>query len=164
MSSAKRLKVSYMPLADWPRGVEELHAGAVGLLFLRALIGEQRAADHLLRRHGSPAGGRLPPALPPVARPPTIAPTPSSMRDDRGGLRVGELLAQPRQVAARHMAGLVRQHADDLVRRLAIVQRADIDEDAPAVHHEGVERAVVDQHDLDVLLREAGGACRIGAV
>ena len=40
--SAKRLNVSYMPLGDWPVAVRNLDAGAVGLLFLRALIGEQR--------------------------------------------------------------------------------------------------------------------------
>ena len=41
---------------------------------------------------------------------------------------------------------------------LASIQRAGIDEDAPAVHHEGVEDAVVDEHDLHVLLREPGDA------
>ena len=56
------------------------------------------------------------------------------------------------------VAGLVRQHADDLVRSLRIEQRASVDEDAAAIHHEGVEAAVVDDGDLDVLLREAGGA------
>ena len=79
-------------------------------------------------------------------------------RDDRGGLRAGELLAQPGEVAARDVAGLVRQHADDLVRGLGVVERADVHEDAAAVHHERVERARVDQHDLDVLLAEPGGA------
>ena len=33
-----------------------------------------------------------------------------------------------------------------------------VDEDAPAVGDKGVERAVVDDDDLDVLLCEAGGA------
>ena len=37
-------------------------------------------------------------------------------------------------------------------------QRAGVDEDAAAVHDEGVEGAVVDDDDLDVLLGEAGGA------
>ena len=57
---------------------------------------------------------------------------------------VGKLLAQARQMAAGEVAGLVRQHADDLVRRLGIEQRAGVDEDVAAVHHEGVEAAVVD--------------------
>ena len=81
------------------------------------------------------------------------------------GLRRRELLAQARQMAAGDVAGFVREHADDLVRRLRVHQRAGIDEDAPAVRHEGVERAVVDDDDLDVLLREAGGAQdRLGVV
>ena len=42
ISSAKCLKVSYMPFADWSASCQETHAGAVGLLLLRALIGEQR--------------------------------------------------------------------------------------------------------------------------
>ncbi len=74
------------------------------------------------------------------------------------GLRRGKLLAQPRQVAAGDVAGLVGQHADHLVRRLGVHQRAGIDEDALGVDDEGVERAIVDDGDLDVLLGEAGGA------
>ena len=50
------------------------------------------------------------------------------------------------------------KHADDLVRRLGIEQRAGVDEDVAAVHHEGVEAAVVDDDDLDVVLGEAGDA------
>ena len=79
------------------------------------------------------------------------------------GLRVRELLAQPRQMAAGDVAGLVRQHADDLVRRLRVDQRAGIDEDAAAVSDEGIEGAVVDDDDLDVLLASPA-ARRIGAV
>ena len=43
------------------------------------------------------------------------------------------------EMSAGDMAGLVREHADDLVRRLRFHQRADIDEDAPRVGDEGVE-------------------------
>ena len=56
------------------------------------------------------------------------------------------------------MAGLVREHADDLVRRLRLHHRAVIDEDAAAVGNESVEDAFVDDHHLDVLLLHAGGA------
>ena len=77
------------------------------------------------------------------------------------GLGIGELLAQLRQMAAGDVAGLVREHADDLVRRLGFEQRAGIDEDVPAVHDEGVEGAVVDDDDLDVLLGRPA-ARRIG--
>ena len=69
-----------------------------------------------------------------------------------------EFLAHSRQVAARDMTGFVREHADDLVRRRRLHDRAGVHEDAPAVHHEGVERAVVDDDDPDVLLAEARAA------
>lgn len=67
-------------------------------------------------------------------------------------------------MATGQMPGLVREHADDLVRRLRLKDRAVIDEDAAAVGDERVERTVVDDHHLDVLLlqtpRRAGsGAC-----
>ena len=56
------------------------------------------------------------------------------------------------------MAGLMGEHADDLVRRFRLHHRAIVDEDAPSVGHEGVERALVDDHHLDVVLFETGGA------
>jgi hypothetical protein len=52
----------------------------------------------------------------------------------------------------------VREHADDLIRRLGVHQRAAVDEDAPAIGDEGVERTVVDDDDLNILLRETGRA------
>ena len=59
-------------------------------------------------------------------------------------------------MAAGDVAGLVGEHADHLVRRIRLHDRAGIDEDAPAVGDEGVEGAAVDDHDLDVLLRQPG--------
>ncbi|MFK4578608.1 hypothetical protein ABIF83_002055 [Bradyrhizobium ottawaense] len=56
------------------------------------------------------------------------------------------------------MPGLVREHADDLVRGLRLKDRAVIDEDAAAVGDERVERAVVEDHHLDVLLLQTRGA------
>ena len=73
-------------------------------------------------------------------------------RDDRLRARRGKLLAHARQVSAGDVTGLVREHADDLIRRLRFHQRAAVDEDAPTVCHERVERAVVDDDDLNVLL------------
>ena len=61
-------------------------------------------------------------------------------------------------MTAGEVAGLVREHADDLVRRLRLQDRAGIDEDAAAVSDEGVEADIVDDHHLDVLLLEACGA------
>ena len=44
--------------------------------------------------------------------------------DDRGGLRVGKLLAHLRQVAADDVSGLVREDADNLIGRGRLLQRA----------------------------------------
>ena len=60
-------------------------------------------------------------------------------------------------MAAGQMAGFVRQHSDDLVRGLRLHQRAVIHENAAAIRDEGVESAVIDDDDLDVLFFEAGG-------
>ena len=73
-------------------------------------------------------------------------------------LRLGDLLAQAGEMAAGDMAGFVGEHADDLVRRLGVHERADIDEDLLPVGHEGVEGAVVDEDDLGRLGVDAGGA------
>ena len=72
------------------------------------------------------------------------------------GRGCGELLAQSRQVSAGDVAALVRQHADDLVGRFRVQQSAAVYENAPPVRDEGVERAIVDDDDLNILLREAG--------
>ena len=65
-------------------------------------------------------------------------------RHDRCGLRGGNLLAQAREMTAGDVASLVREHADDLVWRVRFVERADVDEDAPSIGHERIERAVTD--------------------
>ena len=102
-------------------GGEEFHAGVVGLIFLRAHIGEQRALDRRLRRHDR-RGADIAGAAAAVRAPATTAPTPSSMATIEAVCAVRELLAQARQMAAGHVAGLVREHADDLVRRLGVEQ------------------------------------------
>jgi hypothetical protein len=58
-------------------------------------------------------------------------------------------------MAAGKVAGFVREHADDFVRRAGVEQCAGIDEDMAAVHDEGVEGAVVEDDDADVLFGEA---------
>ena len=137
-------------------GVEEFHAGMVGLVFLRAHIGEQRALDRRLRRHDRRHADIAAAAAGARAR--HHGADAEQHGDDRRGLRRGELLAQLHQMAAGQVAGFVREHADDLVRRLGVEQRAGIDEDVAAVHDEGVERAVAEHDHPDVLLGEAGGA------
>ena len=78
--------------------------------------------------------------------------------EDRDGLRVGKLGPEFAEMAAGDVAGLVRQHADELVWRRRFQQGAGIDEDAVPVHHEGVERAIIDDDDADILLGEPGHA------
>ena len=56
------------------------------------------------------------------------------------------------------MAGFMRQHPDDLVRGLGLHHRAVVHENAAAVGDKGVEGAVVDDDDLDVLLFQTRGA------
>ena len=123
------------------------------------MIGDQVAADHFLRccdRGGAGIGQTA------------IAVAASRARhhgagaeqhgDDHLGLRLRHLLAHLGEMAAGQMAGFVRQHPDQLVRGLRLHDRAVIHENAVAVGDESVERAVVDDHDLDVLLFQARGA------
>jgi hypothetical protein len=53
------------------------------------------------------------------------------------------------------VACFVRKHADDLVGVLRLDERPGIDENTPAVSHERVERAVIDDDHFHVLLRKA---------
>ena len=62
-----------------------------------------------------------------------------------------------RKMAAGDMAALVRDHADDLVGRLGVHQRAGMDEHIVPIDDEGVEGAVVDDVDVDALSAEARG-------
>ena len=98
------------------------------------------------------------PLLAPPREPATSAPAPSSMAMIIWVCASASSLAQLGEMAAGEMAGFVREHADDLVRRLRLHHRAVIDEDAAAIGDEGVERAVVDDDHLDVLLFHSGGA------
>jgi len=68
-------------------------------------------------------------------------------------------------MTAGQMAGFVRQHPDDLVRRLRLHQGAVIDEDTVTVGDEGVEYRLVDNGDLDILFLKARSAQdRLGVV
>ena len=59
-------------------------------------------------------------------------------------------------MAAGDVAGLMRDHADDLVGRLGLQQRARVDEHA-AAGDEGVEARIVDENDVDARLRQSCG-------
>ncbi len=79
------------------------------------------------------------------------------LHHQRGGLRFRYLRPQPRQMAAFDVAAFVRDHADQLIGRLCIHDRAGMHEHVVAVDDEGVEGAVVDDVDIDVLRAEPGG-------
>ena len=76
----------------------------------------------------------------PELAPATMAPTPSSIAMIAAVCALASLLTHLGQMAADDVAGLVGKHADDLVRRRRLHQRAGIDEDVMRIHHEGVER------------------------
>src|SRR3954454_11573291 len=59
----------------------------------------------------------------------------------------------------------MREHANDLIGCLSVEESAAVDENAAAVRYESIERAVVDDNDLDVLLTETGNAQdRLGVI
>ena len=130
----------------------------VGGLLLAALIREHGALGHLLAAHGHAhaAGARLADAGAAAADRCRAAQDHCRSRQDLGVL---QLLAQPHEMPSGDMAALVREDADDLVRGLGVDQRSGVHEDVLAVRHEGIERPLADQHDLD----GAGAqACRLG--
>ena len=89
--------------------------------------------------------------------------TPARMPMMASMVRVLELLLRARQVAARDVAGLVRDDADQLVGRLGLGQQSGVDEDLHAAGDEGVDALVVDDVDLHRGGIEAGsGEDRIG--
>ena len=97
---------------------QEFHRRAVGGLFMRALVGQQRALRGMLAAHdGRHAGlARAVRGAAADALPAAIAAAPSSMAIRAAVCTLASSCAQLRQMAAGDMAGLVRQHADDLVR------------------------------------------------
>ncbi len=132
---------------------QKADAGAVGRFFLRALIGQQRVHRQCLRRgeYGAADIAHLGIA---VAR--HHRGRAEQHADDHRGLRIGEFLAHLRKMAADDVAGLVREHADELIGHYRLHERAGIDENAVRIHDEGVERIVVDDDDLDVLIAQPG--------
>ncbi len=140
-------------------GGQKLDAGLVGIFLLLADVGEQGAADDF-----SGCGQHCRAGV----RQATVAAASLRTRGDRAGaeqhgddhLRLGlrHLFAHLGEMPAGKMAGFMRHHADDLVRRLRLQDRAVVHEDAAAVGHERVEDALVDDHHLDVLFFHTGGA------
>ncbi len=135
-------------------GREKTNAGAVGGILLRADIGEERILDRRLRRGQRRHAGAA--AIAAGAGGSNHRGAAQDHCDDRGRRRHPYLLAHARQVTAGDVSGLVREHADHLVRRVRLHDRACVDEDTTAVGDERVEGALIDDHHLDILLRQAG--------
>ena len=149
----KRLNVSYMPFGGLAGRGQEFHAGAIGALLLLALVGQERTPNHFLgTRDRRGAGVRDAGGVPGCASHDGAGA--EQHRDDHLGLGLRQPLTKLGEVAAGQMPGFVRKHADQLVRRFRLQDRAVIDENAPAVGNEGIERAVIDDDHLDVLLLE----------
>ncbi len=55
------------------------------------------------------------------------------------------------KMTAGDMAAFMGHDTDQLVRPLRAHDQASVDEDALATRHEGVERAILDEHDLDTV-------------
>ena len=136
---------------------EELDAGAIGLFLLGAQITDHRILDRR-GRPGDGGGAGLAQILAAAAAGGNHRADAEEHRDDGLRRRRGQCLAHARQMSAGDVPGFVGEHADDLIRRLRLHQRAAVDEDAVAVGDEGVERTVVDDDDLNILLRETGRA------
>ncbi|KIU01686.1 hypothetical protein QU38_00350, partial [Staphylococcus aureus] len=114
-----------------PGRSQEFDAGAIGVFFLLALVRQQRALnDRLRRRDRRGAGAGQAVAGAPATRARGERADAEQHRNDHLGLCLRQLLAHLGQMAAGEMARLMRQHADDLVRRLRLQQHAVIDEDA----------------------------------
>ena len=71
--------------------------------------------------------------------------------DDHRGLHIRQFLAHLGKMSADDVAAFVGEHADELVGRRRLHQRAGIHEDAVRIHDERVELGVIDDDDLDVL-------------
>ena len=92
-------------------------------------------------------------AASPLRAPATAAPSPRSMASTIALVAVvRQFLTQLGEMATGDVAGLMREHANQLIGGLGINDRARIDEDAAAIDDEGVERAVIDDDDTDILL------------
>src|SRR5947208_3222793 len=132
--SLKDLKKLKKPPRRLPAGVEKGHRSMIGRGFLRyRILHEGTFSDALGPQQGS-------------AAPATFSGDCSSgsehHRDNAFDTGVPRSLLKARQMSARDMAGLMRQHADQLVRRLRPHDQAGIDELVLAAGDKGVKLLV----------------------
>ena len=97
-----------------------------------------------------------PASLPDIA-PPTIMPMPSSRSSSCWLCAVLRSVRRRGRMRAGDMAGLMRDDADDLVRRVRLHERFGVHEDVAAIHHERIEQVALDDAHVDVLRFQAGG-------
>ena len=140
------------------RRVEEGEPRLVGRQFLLAPLGQQRAHDDLvatienaLARAAQIVGGAT---AGDAAR--NHQADAEDLRQQCARLVLGDACAQGGHVAAGDVAALVCDHADHLVGRLRLHQRAGVDEDVAAIEHEGVEGVILHDAYLDAPGAEAG--------
>ena len=147
-----------------PGGVEEADRGEIGRLLLGALVGEKVALHEFLAAHrdAGDAGACSADFVPDEAAPGEGAGR-GEHADHREDLGVGDLLAQPGEMAAGDVAGLVRDDADDLVRRVGVHEGADVDEDfwplaTKALKERSLTRTIFAAEALMPAARKIGGA------
>ena len=141
-------------------GIEERQARLVGGRFLLAALGHKRAHDDLVAAvHDALAGVA---ELVGVAAAGDAARNHEAdaedLREQGARLILGDARAQGGHVAAGDVARFVGDHADHLVGRLRLHQRAGVDEDVAPVEHEGVEGIVLHDADLDAPGAQTGRA------
>jgi hypothetical protein len=78
-------------------------------------------------------------------------------RQDRDAARDAHTLVQPDHVAARNVTQFVRDNTLNLVGIIGGGDQARVDVNRLSLHGEGVDLAVVDQHDVDVFGAHPGG-------
>ena len=129
-------------------GGQVLCARGVGARFLRTVVGEELAHGRLLTCHQHAHRG--------LAAPCGCGCHAEQQREQGNpgcGLRAGV----EHGVSASHVAKLVRDHALDLACRACLIDKAAVEVNRLPADHEGIDRGVVDENDIDVLRLESGG-------
>ena len=140
-------------------GRQVFESGLVGRGLLRAALEQERADHHVLAAHHDTLAGatELPSGVAAGHRAADHHADAEQQEQQLLALRRLEISAQRRRVRAGDVAGLMRDDADDLVRRVRLHQRFGVHEDVAAVHHERIERVALDDAHVDVLRFQAGG-------
>ena len=153
---AMNSSVSSMPRPDCLVALRKVTAAWSAEDFLVLLVGEQGAQGCVLAPIGNPHAG-LPHAGNAGKGAANHGREPDQLEHERRRFRPPNLGTQPGEMAAGDMAALMGDDPDHLIGRLGVHQHAGMNEHVMPVDDEGVEGAVVDEMDADVLRAEAGG-------